>query len=201
MGTAKQLLPWQGKSLIHHVLEETIAVSEIRNLLLVLGHHSERILEQLPPEPRLLHCINPDPSQGLASSIQSGLRGASTQPCPPKSILILMSDQIWVNRLWIKGMLDLANRGVEDLVATAFPESEGSFGPPAIFGASYWPHLLSLEGDRGAKSVLNRFRNRLRLTPMRPAAIDDCDTPSDFRKWQEMSDHLQSPHDSSQFPS
>jgi molybdenum cofactor cytidylyltransferase len=198
MGTPKQLLFWQGKSMINHVVEEASAVPGIRNLVLVLGNHSELILKQLPTVPGLIPCINPDPSQGLASSIRCGLGCASTQSCPAESVIVLLIDQLWVDRKWINGMLTLADRGPEDLVATTFPESEGSFGPPAIFGSTYWPHLLSLEGDRGAKSVLKRFQERLRLTPMRPSSLDDCDTPSDYRRWPEKTDHLQSTRSSSQ---
>lgn len=56
-----------------------------------------------------------------------------------------------------------------------------SVGVPALFPAECFPHLLSLNGDLDAKSVLIQFENSLLKIPLPEAELDiDCVADFDY---------------------
>ena len=71
MGRPKQLLEWQGKALLLHVLENLIN-SSADEIILVLGHEAEQIRKRLP-EFQIKIVINPNYERGMASSLRQGV--------------------------------------------------------------------------------------------------------------------------------
>ena len=78
LGGGKLLLPWQGKPLIRHVLEQAFLVPEFVSLTVVLGHQApalEHVLQDAlssPPFP-LRTAYNPLWREGQSSSLQRGI--------------------------------------------------------------------------------------------------------------------------------
>jgi molybdenum cofactor cytidylyltransferase len=56
----------------------------------------------------------------------------------------------------------------------------GRAGVPAIFAAGYFPELLEIEGDRGARGVLERHAADVALVEFDDGVID-LDTPEQLR--------------------
>src|SRR5512138_930387 len=71
MGRPKQLLEWQGKPLLLHVLENCVR-SSADEIILVLGHEADQIRSCLPELPIKI-VVNPDYETGMASSLRQGL--------------------------------------------------------------------------------------------------------------------------------
>ena len=88
MGRPKQLLEWQGKPLLRHVLENLIH-STADEIILVLGHEAEAIRESLPELPVKI-VINPDYQQGMASSLRQGLLAMDPTS---EAFLVMLADQ------------------------------------------------------------------------------------------------------------
>jgi len=63
----------------------------------------------------------------------------------------------------------------------AAPFYQGQRGNPVAFGAQYLQHLLALEGDRGARSVL-AAHVVTKVEVNDPGILHDIDTPSDLDK-------------------
>jgi molybdenum cofactor cytidylyltransferase len=66
----------------------------------------------------------------------------------------------------------------ESIVATEFADVAG---PPVIFPAEYFDALLSLRGDRGARSIIKDNAEKVIKIPFADAAID-IDTPEDLQR-------------------
>jgi molybdenum cofactor cytidylyltransferase len=54
--------------------------------------------------------------------------------------------------------------------------------PPAIFPLCYFPQLIQLEGDKGAKALLYKHKENLQTVSL-PNAIIDIDTKEDLTNW------------------
>ena len=94
MGRPKQLLPLGGRSLLQRTLDEA-AASCLDELILVLGHRSQEILEalRLPVRPPCRAVVNRRYPEGQSSSLVLGLR--PTNPAA-RAAAILLGDQPFV---------------------------------------------------------------------------------------------------------
>ncbi|MEK7242565.1 MAG: nucleotidyltransferase family protein, partial [Thermodesulfobacteriota bacterium] len=88
MGRPKQMLAWQGKTLLRHVLE-SLMKSDADEIILVLGHEAEAIRKGLT-EFQIKIVINPDYKQGMASSLRQGLLAMNPTS---EAFLVLLADQ------------------------------------------------------------------------------------------------------------
>src|SRR5256885_16126867 len=57
----------------------------------------------------------------------------------------------------------------------------GGWAPPVILSGELWGELLALEGDAGARQVLQGRPELLDIVPA-PGRPDDIDTPEDYAK-------------------
>ncbi|ABC31718.1 uncharacterized MobA-related protein [Hahella chejuensis KCTC 2396] len=70
--------------------------------------------------------------------------------------------------------------GEERIVAPFYHERQGH---PVIFGRRFYPQLMALGGDAGAKSVLQRYSDALlRLDVEDRGVLCDVDTPDDIHE-------------------
>ncbi len=110
---------------------------------------------------------NPDAGEGVASSIRAGVAKAGEA-----RILILLCDQPFITAGHLR-----------DLIATDAPivatHYSGIDGVPAVFAPEFITELLSLRGDRGARAVIERHRDKVRGVPFESAAVD-IDTERDL---------------------
>jgi molybdenum cofactor cytidylyltransferase len=54
-------------------------------------------------------------------------------------------------------------------------------GPPTLFPAAFFADLLALDGDHGARALLERDPARVARLPA-PEAFLDLDTPADYER-------------------
>lgn len=95
---------------------------------------------------------------------------------------------------WLIGLADMphvptaAIAAVRDAIATgaslAAPFCDGRRGHPVGFAASYLDELLALQGDAGAREVLQRDAGRLRhIGTTDRGVLIDIDSPADLMKY------------------
>lgn len=117
--------------------------------------------------------INRQWREGLASSIRTGL---ATVPGNADGLLIMLADQPDVSHDDL-GRLVAAWRAQPDSIAAA--SFSGQLGAPAVFPRWCFSDLMQLQGDRGARALLQRHLSRVQRVSMPSAAID-IDTPEDL---------------------
>lgn len=124
----------------------------------------------LPVEIPLVRCLDAD--AGMGHSLAAGV--ASLRDCPADSVAILLGDMPWLAESTLRL---LASHG--DAQRIVFPLLDGQRGHPVLFGRAFWPELLQLQGDEGARAVLQAHREAWHpLEVEDPGVLRDVDTPA-----------------------
>lgn len=175
LGTPKQLLPYEGKSLLRHAAETALA-SSCRPLVVVLGSNPAPLRLELEGLP--VHCVeNPDWEQGMGSSIRAGMKALLAASGPEReAALFMLCDQPHVSAALIDALIAAYRQTVSPLVAS---EYGGTLGVPALFDRSLFSELSLLNGAEGAKQILQRHRAQAIGIPF-PKGTVDIDTPEDY---------------------
>ena len=178
MGRPKQMLAWQGKTLLRQVLENLIR-SDAGEIILVLGHEAEAISKSLT-ESQIKIVINPDYKQGMASSLRHGLLAMDPES---EAFLVLLADQPDIgpeimNRMIREFKQANPRRGI------VRPVYRGLRGHPVLIGVRYLQEALQLQGDVGARQILaNHPEDILEIEVNQDGILRDIDTPEAYRKY------------------
>ena len=178
MGRPKQMLAWQGKTLLRHVLESLIN-SDADEIILVLGHEAEAIRKSLTGF-QIKVVINPDYKQGMASSLRQGLLAMDPRS---EAFLVLLADQPGIGPDIINHMIrefQQANpkRGI------VRPVYHGLRGHPVLIGVRYLQEVLQLQGDVGARRILmNHPEDILEIEVEQDVVLKDIDTPEEYQQY------------------
>lgn len=173
-GGQKLLAEYRGVPLVRRVVENALG-SRADRVLVVLGHDGDAVEEALAGLP-VDTARNPEHREGMGASIRAGIR-ALPQGCG--AVLVVLGDQPEVDAELMDRVLEADPAGSAAVVAPVYREGQGN---PVLFRASVFGELLELEGDRGARSVVERDPARvLRLAIDRPMPRD-VDTAADLRR-------------------
>ncbi len=173
MGRPKQLLPWKGKPLLLHQLEKAFhARPEVVSV--VLGAHAAACRPLLAPYPVQL-IVNEDWQDGMGRSIAFGVRETLRLRPHIQGLLLLPLDMPFVSSELLRRIMKL---GAENERPVACRYDEG-FGPPTLFPKPFFGALKELEGDAGAKTLLQRRLEQV-LWVNFPLGNFDLDTPEDY---------------------
>ena len=176
MGQTKQLLPWQGKVLLQHVLDNILG-SEVDEVILVLGCEAERILEKVDT-PKVKVVLNPDYRKGMITSIQRGLNALQKEV---EAFFIVLGDQPGISSP-IYNRLIREFRRVYPSKKILLPTYQGKRGHPALFSVDYRAEGSALKGDVGFRQIILDHPNDLLSIEMGASAVlEDIDTPEDYQ--------------------
>lgn len=114
---------------------------------------------------------NPDTARGLASSLAVGVEAAEQ----PDALVVCLADMPLIDGGHVRRVVERVTPG--GIVASVAGPREVPT-PPAAFSREYLPELLRIEGDRGARHLL-QIAERL-VAP--EGTLADFDTPEDFRR-------------------
>lgn len=178
MGQPKQLLEWQGSTLLQHVLRNVIR-SIADETILVLGYEAERIGKTLSGLPVRI-VVNPDYPSGMASSLQRGL--LAMEPIS-EAFMFVLADQPGVGPDIINAVIrTFRQTGLKRRIVR--PVYRGRPGHPILMSADYRQDLLQLKGDVGARQILSDHPEDItEIEVDRDAVLVDMDTPEDYRKY------------------
>lgn len=115
--------------------------------------------------------VNPLAAEGMGSSIR---RGMEALPAAVRAVVMLAVDQPAVDADLLKRLLVLAERHPSQPAACGYGDT---LGIPAVFPRRFFADLMSLQGDRGAKGILQREATVVLPFPEGEA---DLDTPEDL---------------------
>jgi molybdenum cofactor cytidylyltransferase len=174
MGRVKLLLALEGRPVVRHAAERVLA-SGVAPLLAVVGPHAadvEAALAGLPVE----IVVNRNPEAGQASSLVAGVRAL---PAATAAVVVTLGDQPYLSPEVVRDLISaLQSTGK----AIAAPRYRDGLGNPVVFRAEVFPELLALEGDRGARAVVERDPARVALVEIDRPMPDDVDTPEDYAR-------------------
>jgi len=178
MGRPKQLLDWQGKTLLQRALDALID-SDADEIILVLGYEADRIRAGLPALPIRI-VINRDYNQGMASSLRQGLLALDPGSA---AFLVLLADQPGIGPEIINTIIRRF-RQADPKPGIVLPVYRGRRGHPVLIGVQYREECLRLQGDRGARGLLlNHPGDVLEIEVQEDAILKDIDTPEEYREY------------------
>ena len=170
----KLLAEFDGEPLVRRIAERALA-SRAEFLVAVTGYRGEDIAAVLEGLDVTL-AENPDYASGMASSLKVGVTALGDEL---SGIMILLGDMPKLEAAHI------------DLLLGAFEENDGEAiiraadgdhrGNPAILPARLVPQIMKLEGDVGARALIEQSGLPVIDIDIGPAARIDVDTPEAVR--------------------
>lgn len=174
LGQPKQLLLFKNQTLVRRAVETAIQTAA-EKIIVVLGANFEAIKNEIED----LDCaivLNENWKDGMSASIKTGLEKLLETAPEISAAIISLCDQPLVESEHFDKLIESFYR-TEKFIVSAFYKNK--FGVPALFSKEMFSELLNLEGDRGARNLLNNDAENIEKIEMPEAAID-VDTPEDF---------------------
>ncbi|MDI3328950.1 MAG: nucleotidyltransferase family protein [Alicyclobacillaceae bacterium] len=181
MGRPKLWLPLGGKPLFRYSVETALGAG-LQPVVVVAGGDAERFRRETADlDVRIVE--NPDFQKGMSSSLKVGIRQLQGQV---DAGFILLADQPLVSRALMKALVHEYRVNRIRGVKIVRPLFQGVPGHPVVLDAALFPFFENLEGDEGGRSVLQRFREAMKVIPWDDLWTGvDVDTPEDYEMIQE----------------
>jgi len=180
MGERNKLLEEvEGLPLVVHAVRAA-RQSQAESVMVVTGHQHEAVEKALATEKvTLVH--NPDFAQGLSTSLH---RGLAALPGDLDGAIVLLGDMPRVtaevvDRL-IAAFSPLEGRAI------CLPLRQGRRGNPVLFSRRFFPEVMEISGDLGARPLIGAYPDQVAEVPMPDdAVLLDVDTPEALEKLRE----------------
>lgn len=175
LGKPKQLLKFNGKSLIQHAYDIAHEVAD-QQVVVVTGSYQFEISDELAHYP-VHFAYNADWEAGMGSSIKVGL-GKLIELYPDvNQVIISVSDQPFVSADLFSQLIKGAESDNASIVASAYGDT---LGTPVLFHEKYFPAIFSLDDAHGAKKLLKQFPTDIISIAFSRGDID-IDTEKDYQ--------------------
>jgi molybdenum cofactor cytidylyltransferase len=172
MGGPNKLLAEIAHRPLVRIAAEAALASRAKPVIVVAGHQRdevEKVLAGLPV--RLVH--NPDYVQGLGTSLKAGIAAV---PADADGAIVLLGDMPQVDARLIDRLIAAFDPDRGALVVV--PTFEGRRGNPVLWSRRFFPDLMAIEGDVGARHLIGRYGEAVVEVPLDgKAALVDVDTP------------------------
>ena len=174
LGSPKQMLEYNGKTLLQHAIDTALATG-CPKVMVVLGARADMLKLKLSNQPiEILE--NKNWQEGMTSSIRYALQNITIAGFQPESIIFMVCDQPFVTSSLL---MSLVEKGVETglpIIASGYDDKAGT---PALFHKSMFPQLMDLKGDKGARPLLAAQPEKVAIVPF-PKGVTDIDTVADY---------------------
>jgi molybdenum cofactor cytidylyltransferase len=172
-GSPKQLAHYQGQTFI----ERSIALLDSIECepLIITGAHHTVISKYLSRVSKGSYVVfNQNWQQGMSSSIKAAVNycsevrhcgeasaginsaGINSAGIDSAGIMFITVDQVNITQGDIQSLIDLWHKDISSIVCA---EYAGHRGVPAIFPKQYFPKLLELQNDKGARNLIKSSAN------------------------------------------
>jgi molybdenum cofactor cytidylyltransferase len=172
LGRAKQLVVWEGKTLLRRAAE-TASASSCEHVFCVLGAKEEECRVELEGT-RAQPIVNADYARGIGTSIRAAV--AACEAANAQAMLVMLCDQPNVTSATLDRLVADYDPHEHAGAASSYA---GSIGVPALFASALFSELKTIGDDEGAKRVLKRHEAHLALVEA-PEANADVDTSEDL---------------------
>ena len=157
-------------TMINQVVNSAI-LSNTDSDIIVLGHEKENI-EKILPNKNLTISINKNYNQGISSSIKIGI---SSLPEDCDAVIIILGDMPDVTDKLINNLIKSFNPEIKRHIILPYYKSQ--LGNPVIISRRFFPEILQLKGDSGAKNIIKKNLDYVYKLPQKNnASLLDIDT-------------------------
>ncbi len=176
LGRPKQLLPWNGDTLIGRIADVALKATK-GSVLVVTGAHEAATREALAGKGVTI-VQNKHWEEGMSSSIRTGIEAlAGSQPLP-QNVMLCVCDQPGVSPGLFARMIAAKEETGKGIIACTYADT---IGVPVLFDSRYFYILQDLQANEGAKGLLFRYRDDVGTVAF-PEGERDIDTQEDYRQ-------------------
>lgn len=177
---SKLLLPFPERPMVAVTAERLRAAGIFDPIFIVTGHRSAEVRAAVDASDAgpVQFIPAPDYADGLSRSLIAGVKEALRLPLD--GLLIALADMPLIDAEDLRALADAfaPDQGRSIIVPTV----DGQRGNPTLWARSLLPEMLSLDGDQGAKRLMQRFANQVAEVPRtNPGLLVDLDTPEAYR--------------------
>jgi molybdenum cofactor cytidylyltransferase len=151
LGRPKQLLRFNGKTLLANVIEQALAVKS-GPIVVVLGAYAAEI-KLLHHRTKVTFTVNENWQSGMSSSIAAGLNIALAESPELDSAIFTVSDQAYLSKEIFATLIVKYRTDHKNIVTSSYSQTSGT---PVLFNKKYFNSLLNLTGSTGAKDLIKK---------------------------------------------
>jgi molybdenum cofactor cytidylyltransferase len=146
-GPNKLLAELNGKKLVRIVAEQALA-SKASPVIVVTGHQSAEVVTALKGLD-VTPVNNPQFAEGLATSVKAGIAAV---PASVEGAIVCLGDMPLVDAKLIDRMVETFAPDRGSLIVV--PVAGGRRGNPVLWSRRFFPELMALDGDIGARHLI-----------------------------------------------
>ena len=169
MGTPKLLLPLGGEPLVRRTVRH-VCDAGFDDVLVVVGSEHEKIVAALDGL-TVRHAINAEYETGMGSSFRTAIEHLPDT----EAVMFALADQPFVTTNEYRTVLDTYRRQAPAIISVRYGDV---MAPPHLFQKEFFPELAQLQ--HGARSMLERHRDRATVLHFPADLLMDIDTPEDY---------------------
>ena len=132
---------------------KNILASSVDELIIVLGYQKKIIEKFIDNHEKIKFVFNKDFESGMASSIKTGLNHLSENTT---AFFICLGDMPMVNKNTYNKLIECKNNN-----QIIVPTYKGKQGNPVLFSISMKEKIKNIEGDIGAKKIINMNKDKI----------------------------------------
>ncbi len=172
MGGPNKLLEEIGGRPLVRIATEQVIASHAKPVIVVTGHQRERVERALAGLPvKFVH--NPHFAEGLSTSLKAGIVAV---PAEADGAIVCLGDMPQVSAALIDRLI--AAFEPERGALVAIPTIDGKRGNPVLWSRRFFPDLMAVGGDIGARHLIGSYAEAVVEVPVEDAAaLTDVDTP------------------------
>ena len=173
----------KGIPLINYTIKNILG-SSVNELIIVLGHEKEAIENLIEKNKKIKVVYNKEYKNGISTSIKIGLKNISKYT---EAFFICLGDMPSVNQNIYNKLIKarynynkkLNRKHKKDIFIPVYDEINGN---PILFSSLMKSQIMSLEGDKGAKTIVNSNSDKaLSIKINNKSVIEDFDTSESFK--------------------
>ena len=162
---------------------KNILGSSIDELIIVLGHEKSIIENIIDKNKKIKFIYNENYKSGMSSSIKKGLNNINKKS---EAFFICLGDMPNVNQNIYNKLIKsrynynkkFSSEKKKEIIVPTFEEKNGN---PILFSKFMTKQILNINGDVGAKEILELNKNKVLYVPIKNSGITlDFDTEEDF---------------------
>ena len=176
LGEPKQLLVYKGSSLLKRAVAEAVK-SNAEKVIVVLGAKADIMRKELN-ENEVHIVINSEWEEGMASSIRSGINTLLEISASAEAAILMPCDQPYVSASLLNELISKQEETGKRIIACDYGEA---LGPPSLFHRDLFSELLMLEGDAGAKKIVQNHGDDVATVLFTKGSVD-IDTAEDYQR-------------------
>jgi len=176
MGTHKLLLPLGEESMIRHILKRFIPLAE-EKLLVVTNANEPNVKEEIGNLPVVI-LENDHAEDGMSTSLKLAIKFLIKNSA--EAGIILLADQPDVSVDIVRKLKDTFSQEHAPLIQAKY---NGGPSHPVLFSHQFFEELLKIEGDQGARNILQARKKEIFWIKVDSAIPRDLDTMDDYKQY------------------